>query len=320
MRSIISIKTGNSTEPSPLRFFDKFYNKQGLQLAYDCYLKQMPNLNDPNSEWNKFPVTLDLENKKWIVEYQVETSYDEYIGSTYEYLMRVYTFEIELQNLLQEEFYISKGIFNTKILESDGDKRKKDQARNFICKCLELLDRLNTSGLSEHAGLLSRPIRSLIRFVYLNFIDIAPDQKIDKRIGEVLKERESSSDIYRSNSLSSDLAIAVLSLKDKKGDSIINYFDHSDLEKLKQFFQKNFSALKEKPIRLYGEVGIVSYFLAEIIMISGLQLNVVEQQKMFQINGIYFIAKSVSTEKYRIALRNEPIMIQIDRVISQHVV
>ena len=315
MRSLISVKTINSTLTSPLRFFEKFYNKEGLQIAYDFYLNQMPDLNDPDSQWSKFPVTVDLENKKWSVEYQVETSYNEYMGYTYEHLKREYTFEIELQNLLQHEYFISKAFLNKKLLESIGDKRKKDLARSFICKCLTILDILNKDNFNNQIDLLSRPIKSLIRFVYLDFKDIAPDQKIDNRIGEVLKERESSKDIYQSTGLKPKLAIEILKIKDHKGNSVINYFEKSDFNKLKLFLKKNFSTIKGNPIRLTGEVGIVSYFLARIILISGLQLNVVEQLRMFKINGIDFFSKSASTEKYRISFRNESVMIQIDRLI-----
>lgn len=320
MRGIITINTINSTVTSPLRFFEKFYNKQGLQIAYDFYLSQMPDLNDPDSEWNKFPVTVDNENKKWSVEYQVETSYDESTGFTYEYLNREYTFEIELQNLLKYEFCISKGVFNKKFLESTEDKRKKDLARTFIYKCLEILDTLKTDDLNKYVDLLSRPIRSLIRFVYLNFIDFAPNQKIDKRIGEVLKERESSRDIYQFTGLSPDLAVEVLKIKDNKGNPVIDYFDKSDLKKLKLFFSKNFSAIKGNPIKLSGEVGIVSYFLARIILISGLRLKDVQEQMMFKINGSNFYANYASNEKYRISFRNEYIMFQLDRMISEQAV
>ena len=107
----------------------------------------------------------------------------------------------------------------------------------------------------------------------------------------------------------------ILKIKDHKGNSVINYFEKSDFNKLKLFLKKNFSTIKGNPIRLTGEVGIVSYFLARIILISGLQLNVVEQLRMFKINGIDFFSKSASTEKYRISFRNESVMIQIDRLI-----
>jgi hypothetical protein len=320
MRSIISIGTINSTEPSPLRFFEKFYNKQGLQLAYDYYLKQMPILNDPDSEWNKFPVTLDLENKKWLVEYQIETSFDELLGPTYDYFIREYTFENELQNLLEYEFYISKGLFNKKILESKDDKRKKDLIRNFIHKCLEVIDSIESSELRQYNKILSRPIRSLIRFVYLNFIDFAPHQKIDKRIGEALKERESSRDLYVSNQLAPELAAAVFNIKDNLGNPVIEYFDETDFENLKLFFNKNFSAIRSNPIRLVGEVGIVNYFLVKIILISGLQLSDVQKQMMFKINGSNFFANYASNDKYRVSFRKEYIKLQIDRVISLHVV
>ena len=320
MRSIISIKTVNSNEPSPLRFFDKFYNKQGLQLAYDSYLKQMPNLNDPGSEWNKFPVKLDLENKKWSVEYQIETSYDEYLGPTYDYLIREYTFENELRYLLQCEFYISKGLFYKKILESKEDKRKKDLIRNFIHKCLEIIDAIEFSELIQYNDILSRPIRSLIRFVYINFIDFAPDQKIDKRIGEVLKERDSSKDLYVSTDLAPELAAAVFDIKDNLGNPVIKYFEKTDFENLKLFFNKNFSSIKGNPIKLGGEVGIVNYFLAKIILISGLQLKDVQKQMMFKVNGCNFFANYASNDKHRISFRNEYIKLQIDRVISQHLV
>jgi hypothetical protein len=318
MRSIISVNTINSTVTSPLRFFEKFYNKEGLQTAYDFYLNQMPNINDPDSEWNKFPLTLDLKNKKWSVEYQIETSYDQYKGSTYQYLTREYTFENELLNLLRDEFYISKGLFNKKIIDSKEDKRKKDLARNFIYKCLEILDKIESNGLSQYNNILSRPIKSLIRFAYLNFKEFVPDQKIDKRLGEVLKEKESSRDIYESTGLSPDLATEVLNIKDNVGNPVVNYLDESDLENLKLFLSKNFSAIKGNPIRLIGEVGIVSYLLVRIILISGLRLKDAQEQAMFKINGSKFYANYASNEKYRISFRNEYVMFQIDRVISAH--
>ncbi len=320
MRSIISINTINSTVTSPLRFFEKFYNKECLQIAYDFYLRQMPNINDPDSEWNKFPVTVDLENKKWSVEYEVETSYDQFKGPTYQYLTKEYTFENELQNLLRDEFYISRGLFNKKIIGSEEDKRKKDLTRNFIYKCLEILDKIESNGLSQNNNILSRPIKSLIRFAYLNFKDFAPDQKIDKRVGEVLKEKESSRDIYESTGLSSDLAIEVLKIKDNIGNPVINYFCESDFENLKLFLSKNFSAIKGNPIRLIGEVGIVSYFLVRIILISGIRLKDAQEQMMFKINGSKFYANYASNEKYRISFRNEYIMFQLDRVISEQAV
>ncbi len=320
MRSIIAIDTINSTATSPLRFFEKFYTKEGLQIAYDFYLNQMPSNDDPDSEWNRFPITVDFENKKWSVEYQIETSYDEYNGPTYDSLIREYTFENELQHLLEIEFYISKGIFSKKILESSGDKSKKDLVRSFIYKCLKILDTVNTGGLNKYADVLSRPIKSLIRFVYLNFIEVAPNQKIDKRIGESLKEKESSRDVYESTGLTPDLAIEILKIKDNIGNSVIDYFDESDLEKLKLFFSKDFSTIKKNPIRLCGEVGIVSYFLFKIILISGIRLIDAQEQKMFKINGSNFYANYASNEKYRISFRNEYIMFQIDRVISEHTV
>lgn len=318
MRSLISVKTINSTVTSPLRFFEKFYNKANLLIAYDFYLSQMPDINDPDSEWNKFPVTVDLVNKKWSVEYEVETSYDEHNGPTYEYLIREYTFETELLNLLRDEFYISKGLFNKKIIDSNEDKRKKDLARNFIYKCLEILDKIESNGLSQYNNILSRPIKSLIRFAYLNFKDFVPDQKIDKRVGEVLKEKESSRDIYESTGLSPDLATEVLNIKDNVGNPLVNYLDESDLENLKLFLSKNFSAIKGNPIRLIGEVGIVSYFLVRIILISGLRLKDAQEQAIFKINGSKFYANYASNEKYRISFRNEYVMFQIDRVISAH--
>jgi len=318
MRSLISVKTINSTVTSPLRFFEKFYNKENLLIAYDFYLSQMPDINDPDSEWNKFPVTVDLVNKKWSVEYEVETSYDEHNGSTYEYLIREYTFETELLNLLRDEFYISKGLFNKKIIDSKEDKRKKDLARNFIYKCLEILDKIESNGLSQYNNILSRPIKSLIRFAYLNFKDFVPDQKIDKRVGEVLKEKESSRDIYESTGLSPDLATEVLNIKDNVGNPLVNYLDESDLENLKLFLSKNFSAIKGTPIRLIGEVGIVSYLLVRIILISGLRLKDAQEKAMFKINGSKFYANYASNEKYRISFRNEYVMFQIDRVISAH--
>lgn len=320
MRSIISLNTINSTVTSPLRFFEKLYTKEGLQIAYDFYLSQMPNLNDPDSEWNKFPVTVDLENKKWTVEYEVETRYDEHSGSTYEYLVREYTFETELLNLIRDEFFNSKKILKKKIIDSTEDKRKKDLARTFIYKCLDILDSLNLDEFNQFNELLSRPIRSLVRFLYVNFYSIAPDQKIDKRIGEILKERESSSDIYESTGLHPDLAIEVLKIKDNHGYSVVTYEDATDLEKLKIFLMQDFNAIKGSPIRLNGAVGIVSYFLAEIIIISGLQLKEAQLQKMFKINGDNFYSNYASTEKYRISIRNESVMFQIDRIISAHAI
>lgn len=318
MRSLISVKTINSTVTSPLRFFEKFYNKENLRVAYDFYLSQMPDINDPDSEWNKFPVTVDLENKKWSVEYEVETSYDEHSGPTYEYLIREYTFETELLNLIRGEFFISKEILTKKIIDSTGDKRKKDLARTFIYKCLNILDSLKIDEFNQFNELLSRPIKSLVRYLYVNFYSIAPDQKIDNRIGEILKERESSRDIYESTGLHPDLAIEVLKIKDNYGHSVVTYEDVTDLEKLKIFLMQDFNAIKGSSIRLHGAVGIVSYFLVEIITISGLQLKEVQNQKMFKINGDDFYSNYASTEKYRISFRNESVMFQIDRVISAH--
>ncbi len=320
MKSIIVTNISSSTVTSPLKFFEKFYTKQALQHAFESFLNQMPNLNDPDSEWHKFPLSIDVENKKWSVEYEVETNYDEYSGPTYEYLIREYTFENELLNLIREEFFISKEIFKNKIIDSTGDKRKKDLARTFIYKCLEILGSLNLVDFNKYRALLSRPIRSLIRFVYVNFNNIAPDQKIDNRIGEILKERESSKDIYESIGLHPNLAIEILKIKDNKGNSVITYYDETDLVKLKSFLAKDFSTIKESPIRLNGEVGILSYFLARIILISGIQLKEVQRQKLFKINGSDFYSNYASTEKYRISFRNECIMFQIDSVISAHAI
>lgn len=320
MRSIITTNISSSTVTSPLKFFEKFYTKQALQLAFESFLNQMPNLNDPDSEWHKFPLSIDVENKKWSVEYQVEISYDEHSGPTYESLIREYTFETELLNLIKEEFFISKEILKKKIIDSTGDKRKKDLARTFIYKCLGILDSLNLNEFNQFTEFLSRPIRSLVRFLYVNFYSIAPDQKIDKRIGEILKERESSRDIYESTGLHPDLAIEVLKIKDNHGYSVVTYEDVTDLEKLKIFLMQDFNAIKGSPIRLHGAVGIVSYFLVEIITISGLQLKEVQKQKMFKINGDDFYSNYASTEKYRISFRNESLMFQIDSVISAHAI
>jgi hypothetical protein len=318
MSSIISIDIANSTETSPLKFFEKFYTEESIKLAYANYLQQMPDLNNPDDQWVRFPVEIDTENKTWTIEFTVETSYDEYSAPSYQTYIKEFSFKNELEKLLRDNFFISRNTIAKKIDESTSTKSQKDTIRNFIKKCLLILDVIESGKWIIDSNIFSRPIRSLIRFCYVNFNDIAPSQKIDGRIGDILKEKESSKNLYESTGLLPSLADNIQNIKDSIGNPLINYVDETDLDKLKLFLNKNFSTIKGNPIRLIGAVGVVNYFLSRIILLSGLKLKDAAKYKMFSINHESFFANYASTDKYRIGLRNELVMLQIDEAIMAH--
>ncbi len=290
-----------SSITSPLKFFEKNYSKEGLEALYVDYLSRMPQKDDET--WYGEDITVNYDNQTWIYKYEVQIDEDQDGLPITEVVTKNYSFENEILLLLKSQYQISINLIKLKLNEKQSERTKSDMINNLIKKCLLLLD-TTEKLIVNHDGLdLNRPICSILRFIYTVFNEYAIDQKKDKRIGLILKERDKTREFYKPYKINPELADSIIKIKSIDGVSLIKYQDDSDKVKMKLFFNDEYDSI-ETPVILLGEVGIVSYFLHKVIQIKGLTLRFVEKKKMFKINKDFFVSSFAYSEKHRISIRN----------------
>jgi hypothetical protein len=141
--------------------------------------------------------------------------------------------------------------------------------------------------------------------LYINYTTLTPPQEINPLVQVILSENEHSKLFIRNKGYKIELAYSISQLDLKLGGSIIKLKTNEDKNNFAIFLSKDFLSLEKKIIHFEGEIGIINFFLARVILDSSLKLNKVESKKYFQINGFQFEALKGSKEKSRITNRNE---------------
>jgi hypothetical protein len=293
MNSLIDLECTKSTEKSPIAFFISFYKAEKIKEAKESFLKILPNPLEETDPWNSFCTKVNLKKLEFSVEY-----FDEEIADD----------GLSIQRTPKIQNYSLKGELKT-------DQQLKDNREYLGDKVKELLliyDKLDGNPiyrecLSECKG----PIESLIRFIYKKFPEIAPDQRISKQLGKILKSSDKSKEFYQPYILSRDVIKKIIELKDHKGMTIFPFHDNEYAQKqLEYFFDNTFFKIKPA-IHFQESAAAANFLISQLAYYLGYTLSDIQEAKIFKIKTGPFIAENCTKENSRLRFRNNNLLLCI---------
>jgi hypothetical protein len=307
---LISFDKYNSSESSPIGFFDNFFKKNLLAEAKSIFLSSFPNPNDENDNWNKFPVKVDALNERFSVEYQVEEFVDEFEPPKINTVVVEYFLESELKKLFKYQYEQSKQLLLKKFEELSNSsasyinpkkiKNLKEGIKDIHYKILGHLEHLNQEQYSEEIlDHLKEPLRSLILFLYNRFASVLPDPTLNQTILSVVQSEKSILQKLDLSILSTDTADRLFNLTDRFGRKIIAFKNSGDdLERFRLFCQGKCGEINS-PINIVDNFGAAFYTIGKIAKKIGIQRSTIEEYRLFSFKGVPFVAALCYTETTR---------------------
>lgn len=293
-----------SSSVHPVRFFEEIYTHENLNKFLSCYVERIPDKNDENDYYySKFPVTIHPDNLTWEYDYEVKVGENEDDSPIIEWRTRIVTLDDAYFKFTRDEVVTTLNY----IVESI-DFKEKTKTKNYLRRIIKRLISIHETelnGLLNHKQIFTEPIKEIIRELYINYTTLTPPQEIHPLVQVILSEKEHSKSFLLKKGYKIELANSILQLDMKLGGSVIKLRAIDDKNNFVSFLSKDFSSLEKKVIHFEGEIGIINFFLARVILDSSLKLSKIESLKIFQINGFQFEAEKGSKEKSRITTRNE---------------
>ena len=317
MNSLIDLECTKSTEKSPIAFFISFYKAEKIKEAKESFLKILPNPLEETDPWNSFCTKVNLKKLEFSVEYFEEEIADN--GLTIQRILKIHIYSLkgELEKIFRNQFKISTALFENKIKinEQKTDQQLKDNREYLGDKIKELLliyDKLDGNpNYRECLSECKRPIESLIRFIYKKFQEIAPDQRISKQIGKILKSSDKSKEFYQPFILSRDVIKKIIKLKDHKGMIIFPFHDNEYAQKqLEYFFDNTFFKIKPQ-IHFQESAAAANFLISQLAYYLGYTLSDIQEAKIFKIKTGLFIAENCTKENSRLLVRNNNLLLCI---------
>jgi hypothetical protein len=307
--SLIYVNATQSSQLSPIAFFESFIKKNLIIEAKADFLSKFPNPEDEFDYWSRFTVEVDLINERFTVDYQIEKIIDEY-NVQREWKTIEYSLETELAKLFKTEYEKSKilllekfGIFNEGTLSKNTGADTKNlreslkDIRHKLLKCLEILSTNNYPDSLSRT--IEKPIQWLVLFLYDRFSSILPKAEMNSKILEIVSHSNKLKERLDLTVLKPDTAEIFSRLKDKTGENIIVFKNPvEDLLNFTLFCNVNLNEIK-KPIGFKNNFGAVNYLIGKLSKKLSLNRSKIEKLNIVKLGKYNFIADSCNTDYSR---------------------
>lgn len=329
MSSLIYIECKESTETSPIAFFESFYTLNKIKEAKESYISMIPkpvnkeNPYDPNDFWNSFSFDVDEKKKTFTVKYYEEEYDDEGLVVNLLSKINLHSFESELEKLFREQFYISTRLLRNKIEKFNKDELSKKSVLEYLSDktrfFLKAIDDIKTNVKPEKLNkVYTRPYKSLIVFFYRHYDYLMPSQHSDKRISVILKELPKNIELYKPVTLSVDIIDAIINLKKTNKYNVFPFSDPKLVHKnLSYFFNKQFDLIKP-PICFPSNIVAANYLIAKLAFYLGYTRPEIQKANIFKLDTNNFNADLCNKDYSRFGSNNITLKYLIDSMFYKH--
>lgn len=325
MSSLIHIECKNSTEKSPIAYFEDFFSNRNAKLkdAMNSFEKQYPNPQDPKDQWNRFPTSVNKIKKTITVDYLIEEFTDEDVPPLERWETVIYSFEGELEKLFRDEFINSAGLIRKKIKSINSGKIKKktgveflSKATDFLLKAIDHID--NSVKPRKIADICARPYCSLIAFFYNHFPDLMPLPQIDPRIGKLFKNHPKHAHLYVKTTLSVKIIEDIFTIKDAKSILVFQFHSINDTKvQLIHFFNGEFNLITS-PITFSQNLVAANYLIAKLAIYLGYTRPKIEKANIFKLGKSNFIASLCDKDFQRLHKTNRSLYYILENMFENH--
>lgn len=305
-------KCSKSTNNKPIRFFETFFFSNSL----DEFKKNFyPDKNDPESEFHKYPVTIDLTNESYVLEYEVADNKGPDEAPILEWNSITFTFENYLKETLK--FQLKKSI---ELLENNIEKKKDKYKRAILIQ--KVTDHLGNyisvlrknQYFSPYIKILEPLLSHFVRHIYKEYPSYAP--KVNEVIRDIISSNPTSEMLFNQKELSIGIVKELTSLEYQFGF----LFEFKDTINAKSFLLALLTGTIDKapPIHFLNNTEAAYYILDLLSAHGDIKPKKIEKSKLVHFAKSSYTPKASYSNVFRFMKKNSPIKRLIDDAFYKH--